>query len=103
LLDEEAIETRNEVERAVERVWRHTRARRELLWLRAMESQDQFIINLLEQADATLRARMTALLEARGLPTPDDPRCRDAVYAAFWEEHFSELTAAASAGREEGG
>jgi hypothetical protein len=70
-----------------------TSARRELLWLRAIEKQDKISIELLERADPTLRRRMTALLAQRGLPGPDDPRRRKEAFAAFWHEHFEALAA----------
>ena len=81
------------VDAVLELICRDTSARRELLWLRAMEKQDRFSIDLLERGDPTLRRRMTALLEQRGLPGPDDPDGQNEVFAAFWHEHFETLAA----------
>jgi hypothetical protein len=75
----------------LELICRDTSARRELLWVRAMETHDQFSIELLERGDPTLRRRMTALLAQRGLPGPDDPGRRHEAFAAFWHEHFEAL------------
>jgi len=77
----------------IELICRDTSARRELLWLRAMEKQDQLSIEILERGDRTLRRRMTALLEQRGLPGPDHPDSRSEIFAAFWHEHFEALAA----------
>jgi hypothetical protein len=82
-----------QIDAVLELICRDTPARRELLWLRAIEAEDQFSLALLERGDPTLRPRMVALLAERGLPAPDHPESRKEVYAAFWHEHFVALAA----------
>lgn len=86
-------ESSKQIDAVLELICRDTPARRELLWLRAIEAEDRFSLELLERGDPTLRGRMTALLAKRGLPGPGDPDSRKEVLAAFWHEHFAALAA----------
>jgi hypothetical protein len=66
-------------------VCRDPAARRELLWLRARQASDEWALALLERADATLGARMAALLAEHAMS--------DQALAAVWAERFAVLAA----------
>jgi hypothetical protein len=77
--------------RAFSRIVKNAEARRELLWLRAMEKEDEVSIEMLERADPGLRSRMHALLASNGVPANLD--AGRATYVAIWHAHFEALTA----------
>jgi hypothetical protein len=64
------------------------RLRRELLWLRAKEKEDEESVESLERTDPDLRNRMTRLLDERGISSMTDPERRRQALRDLWDERF---------------
>jgi hypothetical protein len=69
---------RDDWTRAIMEIGRDPRRRREWLWLRARQKQDDESIEMLERADAGLRERMRPIDEQLALV--DDDRARGEAY-----------------------
>ena len=71
-------------------------ARRELLWLRAKEKEDDESLRSLERVDPTLRGRLADV--ARRVEAEDDDRERSEAWGREWDEryewHMARLAAA---------
>ena len=76
------------ITRKLSRIIRDEQLRRELLWLRAQETEDTESVDALERADPRLRARMEALLFETRPDRIEDPRERRREFARLWHRHF---------------
>jgi hypothetical protein len=71
---------------ALARILRDDRARREWLWLRAREKEDDESLRCLERADRDLPSRMAACDAEVG--AIDDPRARKEAYGRLLDERL---------------
>jgi hypothetical protein len=83
--------SKEEYVQATERICAEPKARRELLWLRAMEKEDIETVRFLERVDRSLAPRMRALVEHTLPPHVDldRPRERSEYFGRLYSERFA--------------
>ncbi len=82
---------RDEMMEKLERACAEDETRRDLLWLRAQEKEDDESIESLERVDPGLRARMRAFMAETRPDLIEDPRQRRQAFARLWHRRFDEV------------
>jgi hypothetical protein len=74
--------------RKLRRITQDPELRRDLLWLRAQEKEDEESRASLERADPRLRERMDILLADTRPDRMEDRRARRHEFARLWQQRF---------------